>query len=96
MAYRGRQRAFCCTPASGESPFLPVPLEFLFDNPPDADDPDFNLQVDDTWGTGETQSDSEDEPDVCKEPVFYYTANSHRMPPSGSWSLLPLRKSMSV
>ncbi|OJJ03024.1 hypothetical protein ASPVEDRAFT_134350 [Aspergillus versicolor CBS 583.65] len=59
----GRQRAFCCTPASGESPFLPVPLEYLFDNPPDADDPDFNLQVDDTWGTGETQSGNEDEPD---------------------------------
>ncbi|KAL4783534.1 hypothetical protein BJX76DRAFT_368377 [Aspergillus varians] len=59
-----RQRAFCCTPESGESLFLPVPLEYLFDEVPEnADDPDFNLQVDDTWGTGDSQSDSEDEPD---------------------------------
>ncbi|KAL2811216.1 hypothetical protein BDW59DRAFT_179287 [Aspergillus cavernicola] len=60
-----RQRAFCCVPDSGESVFLPVPLEYLFPNPPidDSDDPDFNLQIDDTWGTGETLSDEEDEPD---------------------------------
>ncbi|KAJ5326544.1 hypothetical protein MYU51_014673 [Penicillium brevicompactum] len=59
-----RQRAFCCTPASGESLFLPVPLEYLFENPPEnADDPDFNLSVDDTWGTGDAQGDSEEEPD---------------------------------
>ncbi|KAI9370921.1 hypothetical protein BJX61DRAFT_548662 [Aspergillus egyptiacus] len=60
-----RQRAFCCTPESGESLFLPVPLDYLFPDPPldDPDDPDFNLQIDDTWGTGETQSDQEDEPD---------------------------------
>ncbi|KAL2869898.1 glycosyl hydrolases family 18-domain-containing protein [Aspergillus lucknowensis] len=59
-----RQRAFCCTPASGETLFLPVPLEYLFEDPPDdASDPDFNLQIDDTWGTGESQVDEEDEPD---------------------------------
>ncbi|KAJ5598379.1 hypothetical protein N7537_008463 [Penicillium hordei] len=59
-----RQRAFCCTPASGESLFMPVPLEYLFENPPEnADDPDFNLSVDDTWGTGDTQGDSDEEPD---------------------------------
>ncbi|PLN83775.1 glycosyl hydrolases family 18-domain-containing protein [Aspergillus taichungensis] len=60
-----RQRAFCCTPQSGETPFLPVPLEYLFPNPPldDSSDPDFNLQIDDTWGTGDTQVDDEDEPD---------------------------------
>ncbi|KAL3476933.1 glycosyl hydrolases family 18-domain-containing protein [Aspergillus californicus] len=60
-----RQRAFCCVPESGESVFLPVPLEYLFPNPPidDSDDPDFNLQIDDTWGTGETLAVEEDEPD---------------------------------
>lgn len=65
--YSARQRAFCCTPESGETPFLPVPLEYLFPNPPlgDSDDPDFNLQIDDTWGTGDTKVDDEDEPDVC-------------------------------
>lgn len=43
---------------------MPVPLEYLFENPPEnADDPDFNLSVDDTWGTGDTQGDSDEEPD---------------------------------
>jgi chitinase len=61
---RSRQRAFCCTPASGESLFMPVPLEYLFENPPEnADDPDFNLSVDDTWGTGDTQGDADEEPE---------------------------------
>ncbi|KAL4984435.1 hypothetical protein BDW68DRAFT_193691 [Aspergillus falconensis] len=49
-----RQRAFCCTPASGKSPFMPVPLEYLFPDPPGTNiaDPVFNLEVDDSWGTG--------------------------------------------
>ncbi|EEA26608.1 hypothetical protein PMAA_076690 [Talaromyces marneffei ATCC 18224] len=57
-----RQRAFCCTPASGRSLFLPVPLEYLFPNPPSSNiaDPVFNLEVDDTWGTG--NAEGEDEP----------------------------------
>ncbi|KAL4962433.1 glycosyl hydrolases family 18-domain-containing protein [Aspergillus stella-maris] len=59
----GIQRTFCCEPESGESLFLPVPLDYLFENAPDSDDPDFNLQVDDTWGTGETLGDAEEEPD---------------------------------
>ena len=59
----GRQRAFCCTPSSGQSPFLPVPLEDLFPSPPPADiaDPIYNLQVDDTWGTGKVEGS--DDPD---------------------------------
>lgn len=57
----GRQRAFCCSPSNGKSPFFPVPLEYLFPDPPAEDsDPVFNLQVDDTWGTG--KSKSKDEP----------------------------------
>jgi chitinase len=45
---------------------MPVPLEYLFENPPgNADDPDFNIQVDDTWGTGDVQGDADEEPDVC-------------------------------
>lgn len=87
-----RQRAFCCTPESGESLFLPVPLEYLFDEVPEnADDPDFNLQIDDTWGTGETKSDEEDEPNVCKpciEKQKFDEADSFRMLPSALWSSL--------
>jgi len=45
-------------------------LEYLFENPPEnADDPDFNLSVDDTWGTGDAKGDSEEEPDVCILPT---------------------------
>ncbi|KAJ6052520.1 glycosyl hydrolases family 18-domain-containing protein [Penicillium canescens] len=52
-----RSRAFCCTPASGESLFMPVPLDYLFpDPPPDDGNPKFNLKVDDTWGTGKSKS----------------------------------------
>ncbi|KAE8553815.1 hypothetical protein EYB25_002353 [Talaromyces marneffei] len=56
-----RQRAFCCTPASGQSLFLPVPLEYLFPNPPSSNiaDPVFNLEVDDTWGTGNAEGEDE-------------------------------------
>lgn len=47
-----RQRSFCCDPPDGESPFLPVPLEYLFPNPPENDgaDTDFELKVDPTFG----------------------------------------------
>ncbi|KAK0647937.1 Killer toxin subunits alpha/beta [Lasiodiplodia hormozganensis] len=52
-----RTRAFCCDPESGKSPFLPVPLEYLFPNPPSDDEanPEFKLETDDTWGTGEDE-----------------------------------------
>lgn len=58
-----RQRAFCCNPASGQSPFMPVPLEYLFPEPPDDSTPEFNLKVDDTWGTG--KSKSKDDPNAA-------------------------------
>lgn len=36
---------------------MPVPLDYLFpDPPPDDGNPEFNLQVDDTWGTGKAKS----------------------------------------
>ncbi|KAG8353315.1 hypothetical protein FVEN_g8694 [Fusarium venenatum] len=51
-----RERTFCCDPPKGESPFLPVPLEYLFENPPDKEsaDTDWTLKVDSTYGGSET------------------------------------------
>ncbi|KAI9766214.1 MAG: hypothetical protein M1839_005004 [Geoglossum umbratile] len=56
-----RQRVFCCDPAGGKSPFLPVPLENLFPHPPTGKTVDsvYDLRVDNTWGTG--QADTPDE-----------------------------------
>ncbi|SPJ79175.1 related to chitinase [Fusarium torulosum] len=50
-----RQRTYCCDPPKGESPFLPVPLEYLFPDPPSEKDAesDFQLKVDSTWGGAE-------------------------------------------
>ncbi|MCJ1355899.1 MAG: hypothetical protein MMC33_005891 [Icmadophila ericetorum] len=47
-----RDREFCCDPPPGQSPFLPVPLEYLFPDPPPAStaDTEYKLSVDDTWG----------------------------------------------
>ncbi|GAP85921.1 putative glycosyl hydrolases family 18 protein [Rosellinia necatrix] len=58
-----RSRVFCCDPAGGQSPFLPVSLDKLFPNPPEGDDvdTDYELETDDTWGTG-TAKVSDDEP----------------------------------
>lgn len=58
-----RTRVYCCDAADGESPFLPVPLEDLFPHPPEGDDinVDSNIQVDNTWGTGDAET-SDDEP----------------------------------
>jgi chitinase len=52
-----RKRSFCCDPADGKSPFLPVPLDYLFKNPPKGNDvdTDFKLKVDPTYG-GATDS----------------------------------------
>lgn len=50
-----RKRTFCCDPQEGDSPFLPVPLEYLFPDPPDEEsaDSDWKLKVDNTWGGAE-------------------------------------------
>ncbi len=72
----GRQRAFCCTPSSGQSPFLPVPLQDLFPSPPPSNiaDPIFNLEVDDTWGTGKVEG--QDNPDHASFGFVVITAPS--------------------
>ncbi|GKT56242.1 hypothetical protein ColTof3_03581 [Colletotrichum tofieldiae] len=60
----GRLRVFCCAPPSGEPLFLPVPLKDLFPDPPTGDDvkTKFDLNIDNTWGDGEADNDSEDNP----------------------------------
>ena len=65
-----RSRVFCCDPADGKSPFLPVPLEFLFPKPPNpaTADTDFTLKVDPTWGTGSNKG--QDEPNVSRMSLF--------------------------
>ncbi|GAP90626.2 putative glycoside hydrolase family 18 protein [Rosellinia necatrix] len=47
-----RQRSFCCDPPAGQSPFSPVPLEYLFPNPPTGPgvDSKFDLKLDPTYG----------------------------------------------
>lgn len=63
----GRIRVFCCDPPSGETLFLPVPLEDLFPEPPTGDDvkSDFDLNIDNTWGDGEADTNSEDDPNAA-------------------------------
>ncbi|KAI0203159.1 carbohydrate-binding module family 18 [Astrocystis sublimbata] len=58
-----RARSFCCDPAGGQNPFLPVSLDKLFKDPPTGDDvdSDYDLETDDTWGTGKAKS-KDDEP----------------------------------
>lgn len=65
-----RTRAFCCDPADGKSPFLPVPLDYLFPKPPDpaTADTDFKLEVDPSWGTGSNKG--QDEPNVIRTSLF--------------------------
>ncbi|RSL60097.1 hypothetical protein CEP53_005571 [Fusarium sp. AF-6] len=50
-----RHRTYCCDPPKGESPFLPVPLEYLFPDPPNEEEAesDYQLKVDNTWGGAE-------------------------------------------
>jgi chitinase len=54
----GRSRVFCRDPAHGKSPFLPVPLNRLFKDPPTGDnvDTDFTLKLDDTFGSGKAKT----------------------------------------
>ncbi|KAI0436524.1 carbohydrate-binding module family 18 [Xylaria telfairii] len=60
-----RTRVFCCDPPKGKSPFLPVPLDYLFPNPPTGDsvDTDFDLMIDDTWGSGSDKTAEDNDPD---------------------------------
>ena len=58
-----RVRVFCCDPAHGKSPFLPVPLKNLFPNPPTGDDVEVSheLMTDDTWGSGTSKNGNDDD-----------------------------------
>lgn len=59
-----RVRVFCCDPANGKPPFLPVQLDKLFPNPPEGDDgeTEFELLTDDTWGSGSSKTSGDDDP----------------------------------
>lgn len=58
-----RRRVFCCDPVNGKSPFMPVPLDHLFPNPPGAGaETSYELLTDDTWGTGHSQTSSDEDP----------------------------------
>jgi len=60
-----RTRVFCCDPADGKSPFLPVPLDHLFKHPPTGDnvDTNFDIKVDNTWGDGHADTSTKNDPD---------------------------------
>ncbi|KAJ8123757.1 hypothetical protein ONZ43_g362 [Nemania bipapillata] len=62
-----RSRVFCCDPAKGASPFLPVSLDKLFKEPPTGDDidTDYELETDDTWGTGKAKVDDDEPSDAA-------------------------------
>ncbi|KAK2015704.1 hypothetical protein LZ32DRAFT_689406 [Colletotrichum eremochloae] len=70
-----RVRIFCCDPPSGPNVFLPVPLDYLFPDPPEGDDVKTNahIKTDDTWGGSHTGSD-EDDPN--KSAVQFYVMAS--------------------
>ncbi|KAH8588883.1 hypothetical protein B0O99DRAFT_664813 [Bisporella sp. PMI_857] len=57
-----RKRTFCCDPPKDESVFSPVPLEYLFEHPPEGDtvDTDFELELDPTFGGANTVPFAED------------------------------------
>lgn len=59
-----RLRSFCCDPPDGSNPFLPVPLDYLFRDPPPEEeaDTDFSLKIDPTWG-GITDAPFVEDPD---------------------------------
>ncbi|KAM7196715.1 putative glycosyl hydrolases family 18 protein [Naviculisporaceae sp. PSN 640] len=59
-----RQRVFCCDPVKGKPAFSPVSLDKLFPNPPTGGnvETEFDLQTDDTWGTGSSKNGNDDDP----------------------------------
>lgn len=70
-----RQRSFCCDPPDGKSPFLPVPLDYLFPNPPPEEtaDTDFKLKVDPTYG-GAVDVPFSDDPEDAAFGFFVLTS----------------------
>jgi chitinase len=71
-----RSRSFCCDPADGESPFLPVPLDYVFPRPPTGDlvDTDFVLRADPTYGGTATHSPFNDDPNNAAFGFFVLTS----------------------
>ena len=71
-----RQRSYCCDPADGESPFSPVPLDYLFPQPPKGDlvDTDFVLKVDPTYGGTATHPPFNDDPENAVFGFFVLTS----------------------
>ncbi|KAH8895714.1 hypothetical protein GQ53DRAFT_853840 [Thozetella sp. PMI_491] len=69
-------RVFCCTPPNGGSPFLPVPLEYLFPNPPTGNTvgTNYKLSVDDTYGGKYPQIASGQEPEDAAFGFFVMTS----------------------
>ncbi|KAI6592857.1 hypothetical protein MCOR07_006633 [Pyricularia oryzae] len=63
-SYQDRERNFCCGPPPEKSPFLPVPLEYLFpfEHPPEDKEANtkFDLKVDLTYGGSSAVPFSED------------------------------------
>lgn len=58
-----RQRVYCCDPPGGKSPWLPVPLDYLFPNPPTGDDLDVDVQLDVDPSFGGKITGGSDEPE---------------------------------
>lgn len=71
-----RARVFCCDPPSGETLFLPVPLEDLFPNPPSGDkvDTDFYLNIDNAWGDGTPDTGTDNDSDEAAFQFYVLTA----------------------
>lgn len=57
--WTGRQRVYCCEPTGGKPLFLPVPLKNLFEHlpPEEGSDTKFDLELDDTFGSGKEESE---------------------------------------
>ncbi|KAF8252102.1 glycosyl hydrolases family 18 protein-like protein [Wilcoxina mikolae CBS 423.85] len=74
----GRSRVFCCDPADGKSPFLPVPLNHLFPHPPTGDnvDTNFEIKVDDTWGSDQEDPDTAVKNDPNKSTFGFWVLTS--------------------
>ncbi|KAL3439807.1 hypothetical protein BJX65DRAFT_68290 [Aspergillus insuetus] len=73
-----RKRTFCCDLPEGESPFTPVPLEFLFPDPPPKESTavDFKLKVDPTFGGSRAEENSLTDPGPEDAPFGFIVMTS--------------------
>ena len=65
--WNARTRVFCCDPPADQSPFLPVPLDWLFPNPPPEDTAksEYKLKTDPTFGGAVTTPFANDPEDAA-------------------------------